>query len=141
MYQTIKFVFFIDCLNVNHIHDNPGHYTCDCVDSSDPCFADAGCVVEERCPESDGKSTGTNLPNISSFLKKKGVSSTFCNPSLHFAVSSNTTATAATSHTTATAASQMTLATTTEATSLDTGGNCIVSFLSSLSISHKSKTL
>ena len=71
LYHTIKFVFFIACLNVNHIHDNPGHYTCDCVDSSDPCFADAGCVVEERCPESDGKSTGTNLPNISNFLKKK----------------------------------------------------------------------
>ena len=69
-YHTIKFVYFIACLNVNHIHDNPGHYTCDCVDSSDPCFADAGCVVEERCPESDGKSTGTNLPNISNFLKK-----------------------------------------------------------------------
>ena len=57
------------------------------------------------------------------------LSSTIFNPSLHFAVSSNTTATAATSHTTATAASQMTLATTTEATSLDTGGNCIVSSL------------
>ena len=60
LYHTIKFVFFIACLNVNHIHDNPGHYTCDCVDYSDPCLADGSCVTEERCPESDGKSTGIN---------------------------------------------------------------------------------
>ena len=46
------------CLDVNHINDNPGHFTCDCVDSDDPCLADGGCVVEERCPESDGQSTG-----------------------------------------------------------------------------------
>merc|ERR1719216_472243 len=30
---------FSACLDVNHVNDNPGHYSCDCVESSDPCFA------------------------------------------------------------------------------------------------------
>ena len=42
-------------MNVNHIQVNPGYYSCDCVDSSNPCFADGSCVVEERCPEFDKK--------------------------------------------------------------------------------------
>ena len=49
------------CLDVNHINDNPGHFTCDCVDSNDACLADGGCVLEERCPESDGQSTGIHV--------------------------------------------------------------------------------
>ena len=49
------------CFDVNHINDNPGHFTCDCVDSNNPCLADGGCVLEERCPESDGQSTGIHV--------------------------------------------------------------------------------
>ena len=49
------------CLDVNHINDNPGYFTCDCVDSNDPCLAEGGCVVEERCPESDGQTTGIHV--------------------------------------------------------------------------------
>ena len=49
------------CLDVNHINDNPGYFTCDCVDSNNPCLADGVCVVEERCPKSDGKSTGIHV--------------------------------------------------------------------------------
>ena len=58
MYKVTKFVYSLACLDVNHVNDNPGHYSCDCVESSDPCFADGGCVLEARCPESDGDSTG-----------------------------------------------------------------------------------
>ena len=58
MYKVPKFVYSLACLDVNHVNDNPGHYSCDCVESSDPCLADGGCVLEARCPESDGDSTG-----------------------------------------------------------------------------------
>ena len=58
MYKVTKCVYSLACLDVNHVNDNPGHYSCDCVESSDPCFADGGCVLEARCPESDGDSTG-----------------------------------------------------------------------------------
>jgi len=43
-----------NCVNVNHRNDNPGYYTCDCVPPSDPCLEDAECVVETKCPDSDG---------------------------------------------------------------------------------------
>ena len=55
-----KISLILACLNVDFIHENPGHYTCDCVDSSDPCFADGSCVVTQRCPESNGKNAGIN---------------------------------------------------------------------------------
>merc|ERR1719242_1370251 len=32
------------CEDVNHIHDNPGFYTCDCVAPDDPCLSDEDCV-------------------------------------------------------------------------------------------------
>ena len=46
------------CVNVNHIYDNPGYYTCDCVASNDQCLIDEHCEVEEKCPESNGQPTG-----------------------------------------------------------------------------------
>lgn len=44
-----------DCMDVNHINDNPGFYTCDCVAPSDPCLADGECVPEAMCPGTDGQ--------------------------------------------------------------------------------------
>lgn len=44
-----------DCMDVNHINDNPGFYTCDCVAPSDPCLADGECVPEAMCPDNDGQ--------------------------------------------------------------------------------------
>ena len=45
----------LDCVNVNHIHDNPEYFTCDCVDPNDQCLEDEQCVPEKLCPEFDGK--------------------------------------------------------------------------------------
>jgi len=42
------------CIPVNHINDNPGYYTCDCVDPTDPCIADGVCRPESMCPSIDG---------------------------------------------------------------------------------------
>merc|ERR1719464_428957 len=48
-----------DGVHVNHVFDNPGFYTCDCVDANDQCLLDAQCVVEPNCPTMDGQSTAT----------------------------------------------------------------------------------
>ena len=55
---------FSACVNVSHVHDNPGHYTCDCLGSNDPCFEDGNCALEESCPESDGQPTGIISTNM-----------------------------------------------------------------------------
>ena len=49
------------CVNINYVHDNPGHLTCDCVLSDDECFEDGRCIREDRCPESDSQPTGNNV--------------------------------------------------------------------------------
>ena len=46
------------CANVNHVNDKPGYFTCGCVSSSDQCISSGSCVVEERCPESNGHFRG-----------------------------------------------------------------------------------
>jgi len=43
------------CVDVNHINDNPGFYTCSCVDPADNCLSDGGCVAESACPASNGQ--------------------------------------------------------------------------------------
>merc|ERR1711997_135567 len=64
------------CLNVNHINDNPGHFTCDCVDPNNSCLADGVCVVEGRCPQSDGQSTATTEPTVEGYyIEDKGENS------------------------------------------------------------------
>ena len=55
----------IGCVNVNHINDKPGYYTCDCVDPSDQCLADGTCVGEDECPAKDGHIT---LGNFKMFI-------------------------------------------------------------------------
>ena len=40
--------------------DNPGHYSCDCVPSGDPCFGDGMCMIESNCPDSHGLQIGIN---------------------------------------------------------------------------------
>lgn len=45
------------CVNINHVNDDPGHLTCDCVRFNDECFEDGRCIREERCPEFDGQPT------------------------------------------------------------------------------------
>merc|ERR1719354_1488408 len=47
-----------DCVPVNNVEDNPGYYTCDCVDYNDECLSDGGCVVEMACPGVDGQAMG-----------------------------------------------------------------------------------
>merc|ERR1719253_2486100 len=42
-----------DCVPVNHIHDHPGHVTCDCVAPEDPCL-DGDCVLDDSCAGSHG---------------------------------------------------------------------------------------
>jgi len=54
------------CVDVNHIYDKPGYYTCDCVDPSDACLEDEVCVREAACPTKDGQFM--YLPQVS--LKK-----------------------------------------------------------------------
>ena len=39
----------VDCVHVNHIYDNPGFLTCDCVEPSDQCLKDGQCTREPRC--------------------------------------------------------------------------------------------
>merc|ERR1719394_1811915 len=43
------------CVNVNHIYDNPGFYTCECVDPNESCIYSGDCVAEDACPSSDGQ--------------------------------------------------------------------------------------
>merc|ERR1712154_745153 len=50
-----------DCEDVNHINDNPGYYTCDCVELDDPCLTDEVCVPEENCPDMDGQKMTTEF--------------------------------------------------------------------------------
>lgn len=38
-----------DCVPVNHVFDNPGEVTCDCVDPNDPCLSEGQCVEEPAC--------------------------------------------------------------------------------------------
>ena len=52
------------CVNINYVHDNPGHLTCDCVLSDDECFEDGRCVREDRCQESDSQPTGNNVNEL-----------------------------------------------------------------------------
>ena len=52
------------CVNINHVNDDPGHLTCDCVRLNDECFKDGRCIREERCPEFDGQPTGNNLNEL-----------------------------------------------------------------------------
>jgi len=42
-----------DCVAVNHVYDNPGHLTCDCVPKDDPCISDKQCVPEDQCKDYD----------------------------------------------------------------------------------------
>ena len=59
LYHTIPFAFVLGCSDVNHVNNQPGHFSCDCVSFNNPCLEeDGGCVLEERCPESDGESSG-----------------------------------------------------------------------------------
>jgi len=39
-----------ECVNVNHVNDNPGFYACDCVDPADECLSSGDCVEEPNCP-------------------------------------------------------------------------------------------
>ena len=59
LYHTLTCVCLLGCSNVNHVNDNVGYFTCDCVSFNNPCLEEGGdCVLEERCPESDGESSG-----------------------------------------------------------------------------------
>lgn len=42
------------CVYVNRPYDNPGFYTCDCIEPTESCFADGHCVAEALCPTHDG---------------------------------------------------------------------------------------
>lgn len=44
-----------DCTDVNHITDNPGYYTCNCVEDSDDCVTAGLCPSTEFCPAKDGQ--------------------------------------------------------------------------------------
>ena len=41
----------------NHVHDNPGYYTCDCVSPDDGCFVHGHCRYEPGCPDLHGQPT------------------------------------------------------------------------------------
>lgn len=51
-----------DCIMVNHVHDHPGYYTCDCVSSNDECISDGACVIEPNCSNMDGEFSGNPNP-------------------------------------------------------------------------------
>jgi len=58
-------------VNVSHVYDNPGNYTCDIVFGDDPCLFDSHCVVEPNCPAMDGQplpQTGSNASSNASFI-------------------------------------------------------------------------
>jgi hypothetical protein len=42
-------------LNVTHIYDNEGMYSCDQVAITDRCLYDGDCMPTNRCPSKDGK--------------------------------------------------------------------------------------
>ena len=49
-YSRSLLLFLGVCVQVNHINDNPGYYTCQCVVESDQCLSDGECVREDNCP-------------------------------------------------------------------------------------------
>lgn len=51
------------CIHVNFPATNPGYYTCDCVEPTNPCRWDSSCVAEERCPTSDGLEVYVETPS------------------------------------------------------------------------------
>merc|ERR1712217_450451 len=44
-----------DCVHVNHLNDELGYYTCDCVGPSDGCLVNGDCLSEPNCPDMDGQ--------------------------------------------------------------------------------------
>ena len=71
--EKMTLALFLDCVYVNHIHDNPGYITCDCIYSdTDNCLDNEHCVRDERCPESDGQPAGIHVYDLD-FSKYKDV--------------------------------------------------------------------
>ena len=65
--HKITLTLFLDCVNVNHIEDNPGYITCECIYSNtdlEYCLDNELCVRDERCPESDGQPTGIQVYDL-----------------------------------------------------------------------------
>merc|ERR1711935_365969 len=46
-----------ECVDVSHVNDRPGYYTCDCVPEDDDCLTNGACILEPGCPSLDGQDT------------------------------------------------------------------------------------
>jgi len=44
-----------DGVRVNRVLDNPGFFTCDCVDANDNCLLNGDCMKEPKCPLMDNQ--------------------------------------------------------------------------------------
>jgi len=53
-------------VDVNHVNDNPGFYTCDVLSTDDSCFETKACVAEPLCPGVDGQPMPKADPGSSS---------------------------------------------------------------------------
>jgi hypothetical protein len=51
-----------ECVDVSHVNDRPGYYTCDCVPEDDDCLTNGACVLEPGCPSLDGQDNNSTLP-------------------------------------------------------------------------------
>ena len=66
-------VYFLGCVYVNHIYDNPGYFTCECTNFDNPCLSNGNCEVEVRCPDAQGEPTGIHLYELN-FPKSNNLS-------------------------------------------------------------------
>jgi hypothetical protein len=61
-------ITLLGCVQVNHISDKPGYYSCDCLAPSDPCLLDGECVREDKCPSKDNQAIVSTNGSVNIYI-------------------------------------------------------------------------